>query len=337
MQLKRYFFAAVLLMVAVGAYVYQMISQADYTLTILGRALTLPLAAWIVAPMLLIFLASFFHMLYYGYKAYRRRKRVTKDIEKLADALYWDLLKAPRQHNYTDLRVRPIGAVLDAGCDDFTKIDKKRCHEKVRDAIDIITAIQHGEVIEVEKLKLEKSNPYVIQNGLNMLRQEPQRAEEVLRRMPYYDEKVIFQALTIFAEDATEQQLGKYEDRIDLTVLEHMIDTLEKRDDRNRLPLSFFAKRLPSLSPDASTYLRLAGKMVKRYTPHELLAFFEKLVAQDEKAFRAYLYTLVEFEMLDKAGEILEDTQKEEFLDFKAYLDLRRAGKHYPIDLFLKP
>jgi len=39
--------------------------------------------------------------------------------------------------------------------------------------------------------------------------------------------------------------------------------------------------------------------------------------------------------MLDKANELLEETQRGEYLDFKAFLDLRRAGKHYPINLLL--
>ncbi|WP_353663027.1 hypothetical protein [Hydrogenimonas sp. SS33] len=336
MHLKRYTLASLLLMAIVGWYVYQAISPADYTLTILGEKITLPLAVWVVVPMALLFLASFFHMLYYGYKAYRRRRKVTNDIEKLADALYWDILKSPKKHNYADPRIRPVGVVLDAGCDDFTKVDKKACHEKVRDAIDIVTAIKHGEVLETEKLKLDKSNPYAVQNGLNMLKHEPQRAEEVLRRMPYYDKRVIKEALKIFAEEASPQQLDRYIEQIDRDVLMHIVDTMEKREEKNRIPLDMLGRVLTTqVQLDECDYMILSKKLVKHYTPHELLAFFEKLAGKDEKAFKAYLFTLIEFEMLDKANELMQDTQRGEYLDFKAYLDLRKAGKHYPIDLLL--
>lgn len=335
MHLKRYTLAAILLIAAVGTYVHHMVTPDEFTLNLMGVNVTLPIAVWVVIPMVLLYLASFFHMLYYGFKAYMRRKRVTKDIEKLADALYWDILKSPRKHHYMDKRVKPIGVVLDSGCDDFTKVDKKLCHEKVRDAVDIITAIRHGEVLDLSKYRLEKSNPYVVQNGLNMLKHEPERAEEVLRRVPYYDERVIKEAARIFVEKASEQELEKYLDFIDKDVMMHLIDTLQDRDEKNKISLALIEKILTKNSPSDCDYMILSRKLVKYYTPHELLAFFEKLVGQDEKAFKAYVFTLIEFEMLDKANELMQDTQRGEYLDFKAYLDLRKSGKHYPIDLLL--
>jgi hypothetical protein len=336
MHLKRYTLAAALLIALIGTYVYQMVTTAEYSLDILGIHVNLPIAVWVVVPMVILYLASLFHMMYYGFKAYMRKKRVTKDIEKLADALFWDILKAPRKHNYFDRRVKPIGAALDYGCDDFTKIDKKAVHEQIRDAIDVITAIKHGEVLDLSKYKLDKSNPYVVQNGLNMLAHEPERAEEVLRRVPYYDPKVIAKAVRIFVEKASDQEIERYLEFMDKEVLMHLIDTLENRDEKNKVSLATIEKIMSRLDMNACDYMVLSRKLVKYYTPHELLAFFEKLHARDEKAFKGYVFTLVEFEMLDKANELLQDTQRGEYLDFKAYLDLRKAGKHYPIDLLLQ-
>ncbi|WP_201353607.1 hypothetical protein [Hydrogenimonas urashimensis] len=335
MHLKRYTLASIVLIALVGTYIYHMVTKGDYTLNLMGVNVTLPIAVWVIIPMVLLYLASFLHMLYYGFKAYMRRKRVTKDIEKLADALYWDVLKSPKKHHYMDKRVKPVGVVLDNGCDDFTKVDKKLCHERVRDAIDIITAIKHGEVVDIAKLKLDKSNPYAIQNGLNILKHEPQKAEEILRRAESYDPKVVKEAIMIFVEKANEQQLEKYLDFIDKEVLMHMLDTMDERDEKNKVSLVLIEKVLMKIAPSDCDYMILSRKLVKHYTPNELLAFFEKLVGQDEKAFKAYIFTLIEFEMLDRANELLQDTQRGEYLDFKAYLDLRKSGKHYPIDLLL--
>ncbi|WP_457596171.1 hypothetical protein [Hydrogenimonas sp.] len=336
MHLKRYTLAALLLIAAVGTYVYQVVTTADYSLDILGIHIDLPIAVWVVVPMVLLYLASLFHMTYYGFKAYMRRKRVTSDIEKLADALFWDILKSPKKHNYFDKRIKPVGAALDYGCDDFTKLDKKAVHEQIRDAIDIITAIRHGEVLDLSKYKLDKSNPYAIQNALNMLAHEPERAEEVLRRVPYYDAKVIRKAIEIFIEKADDKEIEKYQDFIDKEVFMHLIDTLDGREKEKMVTLATIEKLLERIEPDSCDYMVVSRKLVKHYTPHELLALFEKLLAKDEKAFSAYVFTLIEFEMLDKANELLQDTQRGEYLDFKAYLDLRKAGKHYPIDLLLR-
>ncbi len=336
MHLKRYTLASLILIAAVGFYVYKTVSPGDYTLELLGVNISLPIAVWVMIAMGLLYMASFFHMLYFGFKDYLRKKRIARDIEKLADALYWDILKSPKPHNYTDREIRKIGVVLDNGCDDFTKVDRKKCHEHIRDAVDIIVAIGHGEYVDLKKIPLDKSNPYQVQNWLNYLAHEPEKAEEILKKSESYDPKVVHTAIRLYVEKATEQQLEKYADFIDIDVLHHLLDTMEARDEKSRISLTTIEKLLERNNPDDCDYLRIARKLSKLYTPHELLALFEKLVRHDDKALKAYIFTLIEFEMLDKANEILQDTQRGEYLDFKAFLDLRKAGKHYPIELLLR-
>jgi hypothetical protein len=336
MHLKRYTLATIFLIAGIGFYVYKVVSADTYALELLGVNVSLPIAVWVIIPMVILYLASFTHMLYYGIKEYLRKKRISRDIDKLADALYWGILKGPKKHHYTDKEIRKIGVVLDMGCDNIAKVDKKSCHVLVRDAIDIINAIKHGEFVDLKKMGLDKSNPYVIQNWLNFLKHEPERAEEILRRSESYDASVVHEAIRIFVETANEHQLEKYLQFIDLDILMHLLDTMESREEKDRISLTMVEKLLRENQPADCDYLLIARKLSKLYTPHELLAFFEKLVAQDEKAFKAYIFTLIEFEMLDKANELLEETQRGEYLDFKAFLDLRRAGKHYPINLLLQ-
>ena len=336
MHLKRYTLASIVLIAAVSFYVHKMVSTGTYTLELFGINISLPIAVWSVIPMTLLFLASFIHILYYGIKDYLRRKRVSRDIDKLADALFWDILKEPKKHNYTDKEIKKIGVVLDMGCDNLLKVDKKKCNEHIRDAIDLVTAIKHGEFVELKKINLDKSNPYEIQNWLNFLKAEPTRAEEILRKSESYDPKVVNEAIKIFVESANEHQLEKYAHLIDNDVMMHILDTMKKRDDKDRISLELIDKLLMQKSFADCDYLLLARKLSKLYTPHALLSFFEKLVAKDERAFKAYIFILIEFEMLDRANELLEDTQPDEYLDFKAFLDLRKAGKHYPINLLLQ-
>jgi len=39
--------------------------------------------------------------------------------------------------------------------------------------------------------------------------------------------------------------------------------------------------------------------------------------------------------MVEKAADILENSEENEFLNFKAYLDLKKSGKSYDIELFI--
>jgi len=336
MHLKRYTLASIILIAAVSFYVYKMVSTGTYTLELFGINISLPIAVWSVVPMALLFLASFVHILYYGFKDYLRRKRVSRDIDKLADALFWDILKEPKKHNYTDKEIRKIGVVLDMGCDNLLKVDKKKCNELIRDALDIVTAIKHGEFVDLKKINLDKSNPYEIQNWLNFLKTEPNRAEEILRKSESFDPKVVNEALKIFVESANEHQLEKYAHLMNNDTLMHLLDTMSKRDEKEKISLEAIEKLLMEKNLSNCNYMLLSRKLSKLYTPHALLSFFEKLVARDERAFKAYIFILIEFEMLDKANELLEDTQPDEYLDFKAFLDLRKAGKHYPINLLLQ-
>ncbi len=336
MHFKRYTLASILLIAAVGGFVYYMVTKDTYTVELLGVNVTLPIAAWIVAPMVLLYLASLFHMLYYGFKGYLQKRRVERDMAKLSDALYWDILKSPKQHAYDDKEIRKIGIVLDQGCDDFSGVDKNLCDERVKEALEMIEAIERGEFVDMKKINLEKSNPYVVQNWLNFLEKEPERAEEILRKAETYDERVVHAAMKRFVESASEQQIEKYREMIDIDIFMHLLDTLKRgEEEKPRIGLDFIDSLLETIKPSEEEYLRIAQRLSKLYTPDEVLRFFEKVVARDDKAFKAYIFVLIEFEMLDKANELLQDTARGEYLDFKAFLDLRKAGKHYPMDLLL--
>jgi len=336
MYFKRYTLASIVLIAAVGGYVYYMITKDTYTVELLGVNVTLPIAAWVVAPMVLLYLASLFHMLYYGFKGYLQKRRVERDLSKLSDALYWDILKAPKQHAYDDREIRNIGIVLDQGCEDFSGVDKSKCDERVKEALEMIEAIERGEFVDMKKVTLDKSNPYVVRNWLNLLDSEPGRAEEILRKAEMYDDSVVRAAMKKFVENASQQQIEKYKEKMDIDIFMHLLDSLKSSDEEKpRLNLDFIESLLESMEPAEKDYLQIAQRLSKLYTPDEVLRFFERAVARDEKAFKAYIFVLIEFEMLDKANELLQDTARGEYLDFKAFLDLRKAGKHYPMDLLL--
>ena len=69
--------------------------------------------------------------------------------------------------------------------------------------------------------------------------------------------------------------------------------------------------------------------------PEERMKLFESLSDTNEEAMDAYLFTLFDLEMLAPADEILEISQPEEYLNFKAYRALKDCNKHYNINLFI--
>ena len=69
--------------------------------------------------------------------------------------------------------------------------------------------------------------------------------------------------------------------------------------------------------------------------PEQRIKLFELLSNDDEAAMEAYLFTLFDLEMLAPAKEILDISQPNEYMPFKAYSSLRDCGKHFDINLFV--
>lgn len=81
-------------------------------------------------------------------------------------------------------------------------------------------------------------------------------------------------------------------------------------------------------------YVELAKRMKGFFNPDAWLKYFENLTSYDENADLGYFYVLCDLEMIAQVEQKLSNTQKEEFLNIKAFIDLRKQGKNYPLELF---
>ena len=81
-------------------------------------------------------------------------------------------------------------------------------------------------------------------------------------------------------------------------------------------------------------FINLAN-ILKSFEPDILISIFEALSGRFEEAEEAYIYILLQLEMIDKAKEILDLSSEKEFLKLKAYLSLKEAGEHFQIELFI--
>ena len=82
-------------------------------------------------------------------------------------------------------------------------------------------------------------------------------------------------------------------------------------------------------------YLDVAATMSCCMIPEQRMKLFETLSVQDDDAMDSYLFTLFDLEMLEPASAILEISQPDEYLNFKAYKILRESNHHFNINLFV--
>ena len=70
---------------------------------------------------------------------------------------------------------------------------------------------------------------------------------------------------------------------------------------------------------------------MKQLSPDENLFMWREYQDRYNKAEIAYLYLLFDYEMIDKAGDYLDEHDEHEFKRFRALYDLKKEHKKYKI------
>ena len=337
MRLKKYVFFSFVLMLLVGGFVYSQIDS-NYTFEIFGVPISLPVAVWIVIPMFLMFLASFFHMAYYSFKNFMVLKKYRKDYETLVDSVSLALLREPKSHNYKTQEGRNLGVVSDNS--EMIPRDYKLPvkDERIKRSLEYIKDISNGIYVELEGVNLSPQNPLLVKNIQNRLKDEPTYSGVVLKKCDEFPKDLCKEALrTYISISGDVSKLKEYVKLFDKETLCYLIDEAKKEDRNLELSVSdlvYFIEHMKDRF-DVRDYIELARKVKDLFGPDERLELFERLKALDEKAEGGYLYTLFDLEMIERAKEFLETTHEDEWQNFKAYLELKECGRNYSLDLFV--
>jgi len=334
MRIGLYFVFALILTGLVGGYVHTL-HFGNHIQKIMGIDINLPVAVWVILPMILLLLFTLMHMIYYSFLAYFSKKKWQRDAITLQDALYWSLLKEPKEHKYLTKEIRYSAKLLSHSTLDV-KGTVEGVSEKFTNTIALIKDIERGEYVDLKEKnlakKLSKDNPIVAKNVLNRLDKDLKFVEEVLQSSASYSKAAVSKAMSIFAQNETFYKAKKYVKIFDVdnffVMLERGIN--EKEDiGVNEEMIKYFVTELPF---DCKCYMRLARDCVKKFTPDTNLALFKWFQKKDEHATQAYLYILFEYEMLDKVEEVLSEHSEKEFIRFRALYTLKKMNNKYNME-----
>ena len=92
MGLKIYIAFSLLLIIIVGIFGYA-IENAQYEISIWGYTQSLPIVVWILAPLVLLFIFSVFHLIFYGSVHYCKNHGLKKDEMYIIDTIKTLLLQ----------------------------------------------------------------------------------------------------------------------------------------------------------------------------------------------------------------------------------------------------
>ena len=334
MRLGLYILASIILMVIVGSVVYSIIPT-NYSYSYFGFPIDLPIAVWIVIPMFLLMLASVVHMMFYSTKNFFKFKKWEKEASKLNDALYWSLLHEPKTHKFNLPKLKESASLLSVAT---VTVDGTvdTVSEKLRDALSLLSEIDRGEYVDLKSKKLahilSADNPIVQKNMINRLNKVDSFTDEVLQNRDRYDENIFNLALTKLANEANFIKAKKY---INVMNRESFLILLKRltREDNLGITKEILDEFIVALEDElkCSDYLFISTLTMKQLSPDENLILWREYETKYPKAQIAYIYLLFEYEMIDKAGEYLDEHDEEDFKRFRALYDLKKEHRKYKI------
>lgn len=337
MGIKRYILLALVYMLGVGLYVYSFNGE-SFSLELLGLTLKLPIAVWIVIPVLLIVIASIAHLVFYNFKDFLYKRAIKKDFELLKELAKRKIL----EESTDDITFRTEGYKL-AGKVISAMRYRSECNvdfsneEELHKACETVQRIHSGNYEDIKKLKLQKNNPLAIENSMNRLKTEPKYAIEVLKSCQDITSPLCAKAYDTLLEFASFAEIKKYNFTPDKRTFRRMMERYLDENDSFEMDLPSIEKMLEMFNADRADYLELAQEIKIKLTPDALIALFEKLYnTKGNLAADAYLYVLYDLQMIDKVKDILENSDPDEFVKFKTVMFLREHGRSIDIDKFLR-
>lgn len=337
MQLKRYTVASLILMLLVAAAVYS-IDNGTVSFDLLGMHFpNLPIAFWVVVPLMIMYVASIVHMGVYALVGNVKLRRLGKDNEKMIDALRDSLLGvAERNYVYKSDAYKLMGKLIDHSLILPYETLRSVGNEKIDEALALMRDVKEKKKVEIKKFHLPNTTSISIQNNLNRLEQGEVDADAVLSRAESYGDIVCAKAFEAYVKTASVSSVLKFKRFFTKSSLLDFVSRINAAENGITMENEELAALLLDLKLTTEEWIDLSGAMSRNMLPEQRIRLFEILSEKNEEAMEGYLFTLYDLQMIDTANEILNNTSRDDYLIFKAYRDLKAANKHYDIAIFLR-
>lgn len=336
MKIRYYLGFMVIFVLAISAYVYHAVPDSFAVATPDNRKIELPAAMWAAIFLSCCFVLS---LLFISWSFISKKLHAfyeKKDFALLVDQVINQSLGKGEQHvKFKQECFKRLSKVL-SRFNITPKIDSQISGvDSVDDLFGILRQITLGYEQNIKKYNIPYDNEFFIKNFMNKFKKDYRIGINALKSpMPNLVKKDIFIQLLEFIEVRDLQKFLDFEkiDSLDKDMGLAVIEFLQRK--KSKVSDSYLHEIVKKSSFEAKDYLELAKRLKSVYTPDELLRFFERLTLFDEKAEIGHLYVLCDLEMMDLVRQKLAGLSKEEFLNVRAYMDLRAQGKIYPLHLF---
>jgi hypothetical protein len=337
MYIKRFSIAAFLLIGLIGSYFYVNFPNEHLAIDILGvHSSTLPIAFWIVLPMLILYLATIAHMLFASIIGSFNLRKYRIDSETFEDSIKDALLGRIERHNkYKTDRYSLFGKVVDRSRLQLIKDIPATGNEKLDETISLVSKINAGEHVDLKKFYLSKANPLVQKNDINAYNAGDIAEEKILNNVDDFSEELVSLAFTNYAKTAPLTQIEKYKALLTKSVLFKIVARVNAEENTLDVSTEALISMFNAVSLTEEDFINLSATLSSDMLPDDRIKLFKQLADENETAVAAYLYTLFDLEMIAPAEEILDNSQDDEYVYFKAYKALKDCHKNFDIELFI--
>jgi hypothetical protein len=303
--MRKYSIFSIIFIILSGFFIY-INSNETTTMAILGINISLPNAIWMMGFLLLFFIFSIGYAFILRYKSFRFENNILKDIKVIKENIKFKMLGINKFNNTKELNN------INEFIKNISYLNISTNFVEDFEFLNEIDKIKNGEVVDLKKYKLSEDNEWVILNKSNKLNQDNSYVKTILNTSK--NESLIKQAQEIIIKNKDLNQILEF--NIPLTK-EIIIENIESEKLNILLKNSDLEK---------SDYIEIAKEAYKIYDNPETL--FELFEAYHE----AYIYLLIEFEVIDKALEVAKEYESK---FFEYYLLLREDGHKIDIKDFL--
>ncbi|MGB5867722.1 MAG: hypothetical protein WBG69_07625 [Arcobacteraceae bacterium] len=334
MGLKKYILGSLLLAIIVFGYTFS-IEAGDYRVQILDFTLILPIAVWVILPMVTLLVLTILHILFYGLKNYFMVKAIAKDSNSLMNLINKRLLNQDSNTHFQNENFREIGAVVSQLDVDVTNTNFSSENKDITKTVDQKFTINSGKYVSSKELKLDANNPLMIKNLKNRISIDDNFALDIVKNPSKNSQEIIKEAFLKVVETKSMTSLKKVLSELHFD--NEMVKALLKKDSEQKPDFAMTNDVILDLIKKVTLTNTELVEISKDYknsmTPDQLIKLFEDLSSEKEEYTTAYLYVLADYEMVDKIRDILVNSAAEEYIPFKALLDLKDAGKNtYSLD-----
>jgi hypothetical protein len=336
MYIKRYSISVAIFAILLGVYINFLYPQ-SIEIGFFGINLpALPVAVLVIIPIVLLYIATVFHMLFYSlvgsFKVHKYEKDFDRMMQSVGDAL---LCKENRHFEFKTPKYKQLGKLVDnlhVSPDALMPLIED---EKLAAIIKVVSRVKNGEVADLRKFNLPTDNLLMILNDKNRYDAHEISAEDVLSRPSRYSNELCKRAYVDATKLSSLSVIEKGKEFMSFEALKNILSRINS--DQNQLPTNneTLIDLITILKLTEKEYIELSQILSKNMIPEQRIRLFEILSEKDDDATGSYLYTLYDLEMQYPANEILANSQWDEYLKFKAYRALKECNKHYDISLFV--